>query len=245
MTYFTMLFSAGVGVGLFFYGGTYLLLESLLAGHMPAISYLIFLLLVAEPLWHRASHWFAEAGYRSKDEIDMFALNITVFHWGITGWSQYLVVAICSGLVSFRFKLPLTLRSCFYPLLGEYTWGWIGDIIDGYTIVTTVAGVCTSLGLGAFQIATGLKRVGAIDQDTSGSDLTDVHLYSIWIITCFATVSVVSGVGVGIKYLSQIGFGLGMLLLFWVFVMEKTSFILNLMVQVRPQMSFIFETSCY
>jgi choline-glycine betaine transporter len=161
----------------------------------------------------------------------MFAVWITVFALGLTGWSQYLVVAVGSGLGSFRFKLPLTLRSCFYPLLGDFTWGWIGDVIDGYTIVTTVAGVCTSLGLGAFQIATGLKRVGAIDEDTTGDDLTDVHLASIWIITCLATVSVVSGVGVGIKILSQIGFGLGMLLLFWVFVMEKTSFILNLMVQ--------------
>ena len=105
----------------------------------------------------------------------MFALNLTVFHWGITGWSQYLVVAVCSGLCSFRFKLPLTLRSCFYPLLGEYTWGWMGDIIDGFTMVTTVAGVCTSLGLGAFQIAAGLKRVGVIDEDLEGEDLQNVH----------------------------------------------------------------------
>lgn len=165
----------------------------------------------------------------------MFALNLTVFHWGITGWSQYLIVGICSGLVSFRFKLPLTLRSCFYPMLGEYTWGWMGDIIDGYTIVTTVAGVCTSLGLGAFSIAAGLKQAGAIDKDISEDDLTDVHLYSIWIITCLATLSVVSGLGVGIKYLSQIAFGLGMLLLFWVFLLEKTNYILNLIVQVRSQ----------
>ncbi len=82
MTYFAMLFSAGIGVGLFFYG-------------------------VSEPLWHQSSHWFANAGYRSQDEIDMFAMNLTVFHWGITGWSQYLVVAICCGLASYRFNLPM------------------------------------------------------------------------------------------------------------------------------------------
>lgn len=69
----------------------------------------------------------------------MFALNLTVFHWGITGWSQYLVVAICAGLTSFRFKLPMTLRSCFYPICGEYVWGWLGDIIDGFSIVATVS----------------------------------------------------------------------------------------------------------
>jgi hypothetical protein len=208
MTYFAMLFSAGIGVGLFFYG-------------------------VSEPLWHQSSHWFANSGYRSQDEIDMFALNLTVFHWGITGWSQYLVVAICCGLASYRFNLPMTLRSCFYPMLGEYTWGWIGDVIDGFTIVTTVAGVCTSLGLGAFQIAAGLKRVGAIDDDLSEDKMRNVHVISIWVITLIATCSVVSGLNVGIKYLSQLGFGLGMLLLFLVLVMEKTNYILNLIVQVR------------
>lgn len=217
MTYFSMLFSAGVGVGLFFYG-------------------------VAEPLWHRGSNWFASTGHKAQDEIDMFAMNLTVFHWGVTGWSQYLIVGICSGIASFRFKLPLTLRSCFYPLLGEYTWGWIGDIIDGYTIVTTVAGVCTSLGLGAFQIAAGLKRVGAIDNDIADDELTGVHLYSIWIITALATLSVVSGLRIGIKYLSQIAFGLGMLLLFWVFVMEKTSYILNLIIQ---EIGYYFQWSVF
>merc|ERR1712232_161733 len=69
VTYFAMLFSAGIGVGLFFFG-------------------------VSEPLWHQSSHWYAQAGYHNQDEIDMFALNLTVFHWGITGWSQYLVVAV-------------------------------------------------------------------------------------------------------------------------------------------------------
>jgi choline-glycine betaine transporter len=208
ITYFAMLFSAGIGVGLFFYG-------------------------VSEPLWHQSSHWFANAGYRSQDEIDMFAMNLTVFHWGITGWSQYLVVAVCCGLASYRFNLPMTLRSCFYPLLGEYTWGWIGDVIDGFTIVTTVAGVCTSLGLGAFQIAAGLQRVGAIDDDLSEDKMRNVHVISIWVITLIATCSVVSGLNVGIKYLSQLGFGLGMVLLFLVLVMEKTNYILNLIVQVR------------
>jgi choline-glycine betaine transporter len=105
----------------------------------PSFVLQLFFYGVSEPLWHQSSHWFASHGYHVQDEIDMFALNLTVFHWGITGWSQYLVVAICSGLASFRFKLPMTLRSCFYPLLGEHTWGWIGDVIDGFSIVATVS----------------------------------------------------------------------------------------------------------
>lgn len=202
-----MLFSAGIGVGLFFYG-------------------------VSEPLWHQSSHWFAEPGYRSQDEIDMFAINLTIYHWGILGWSAYLVVALCAALAGFRFNLPFTLRSCFYPLLGEYTWGWIGDIIDGFTMVTTVAGVCTSLGLGAFQIKAGLEYVGAIDEDISSETEQTIHVASIWVITMVATASVVSGLNVGIKYLSQLGFGLGMVLLMIVFILEKTNFLLNLIVQV-------------
>lgn len=64
------------------------------------------------------------------------------------------------GLAGHRFKLPMTFRACFYPILGDYTWGWIGDIIDGFTIVVTVAGVCTSLGLGAIQIVDGFQYLG-------------------------------------------------------------------------------------
>jgi len=209
--YFAMLFSAGIGVGLFFYG-------------------------VSEPLWHQSSHWFAEAGYHVQDEVDMFALNLTVFHWGITGWSQYLVVAICAGLASFRFKLPMTLRSCFYPLLGEYTWGWMGDILDGFSMVATVSGVCTSLGLGAYQLAAGLERVGVIDDASE----TRVHVISIWIITLIATASVVSGLDVGIKLLSEFGFGLGIVLLWICLVLDKTNYLLNLMVQ---EVGYYFQYS--
>ena len=161
-----MLFSAGIGVGIFFYG-------------------------VSEPLWHQSSNWFAEAGYRSQDEIDMFAINLTIFHWGILGWSPYLVVALCAGLAGFRFNLPFTLRSCFYPLLGEYVWGWIGDIIDGFTIVATVAGVCTSLGLGALQVKAGLQFVGAVPEDLSPEKEQTVHLVAIWVMTMVATASVI------------------------------------------------------
>jgi BCCT family betaine/carnitine transporter len=67
----------------------------------------------------------------------MYAINLTVNNWAIAGWAPYLVVAICMGLAGHRFKLPLTFRSCLYPILQEYTWGWIGDVIDGFTIVVT------------------------------------------------------------------------------------------------------------
>lgn len=204
-SYFAMMFSAGIGVGLFVFG-------------------------VAEPLFHRSSHWFVNQGYRTQDEIDMFAINLTVFHWGFTGWSQYLIVAICSGLASYRFKLPMTFRSCFYPLLGEYTWGWIGDMIDGITIVTTVAGVCTSLGLGTVQVVHGLERLDAV-LFVSDKEERDVKIAIIWIITAVASISVLTGLKVGIKYLSYVGFFLGSFLLLVTALMDNTRFVLNLIVQ--------------
>jgi len=130
--FFFMIFAAGVAVGLFVYG-------------------------VSEPLWHQDSHWFAAAGYHTQDEIDNHALFLTINDWAISGWAVYLMVALAMGLAGHRFSLPMTFRSCFYPLLLDYTWGWIGDVIDGATIVVTVAGVCTSLGLGALQIVAGFQ----------------------------------------------------------------------------------------
>ena len=123
----------------------------------------------------------------------------------------------------------MTMRSSFYPILGAYTWGWMGDLIDGFSIVMTVAGVCTSLGLGTIQIVTGLQRLGWVDADLE--DPQGVYIAVIWIITAGATLSVVSGIHMGIKTLAIVAFSLGMLVLFLSFVMEKTYYLLNLTVQ--------------
>jgi choline-glycine betaine transporter len=205
-TYFAMIFSAGVGVGLFFYG-------------------------VSEPLSHQASNYFSNTGFHSQDEIDQWALTIVMYHWGFSAWSCYLVVALAVGLATYRFGLPMTIRSTFYPLLGDYTWGWIGDWIDGFSIVMTVAGVCTSLGLGTIQIVSGLQRLGWVDPEREGDDLKSAQVWTIWIITLFATISVISGLSLGIKILSNIAFYLGCLILFLCFTMEKTYYLLNLIVQ--------------
>jgi len=205
-SYFAMIFSAGVAVGLFFYG-------------------------VSEPLFHRASHWFVESGYRSQDEVDQWAIMLTAYHWGFAGWSPYVVMGLASGLATYRYGLPLTVRTSMYAIFGNYTWGWIGDIIDGFSIVTTVAGVCTSLGMGTIQIIAGLKVLGLLDSESSANDQLTANVVVIWVITAIATVSVVSGLHFGIKFLSQLGFGLGMILLGLVFLMDNTVFLTNLMVQ--------------
>ena len=76
-------------------------------------------------------------------------MTLTLFHWGVHAWIVYSLVAISMGVMCYRKGLPMVYRSCFFPLFGKATWGWMGDICDGVTIVTIVAGVCTSLGLGA------------------------------------------------------------------------------------------------
>ncbi|CAB9506058.1 Glycine betaine/proline/choline [Seminavis robusta] len=206
MQFFSMIFAAGVAVGIFYYG-------------------------VAEPLWHQDSHWYANAGYRSQDEIDQMAMTYTLFHWGFMAWAVYILVAVTTALAAYRFKLPLTFRSCFYPILGEYTWGWLGDVIDGFSIVTTVSGVCTSLGLGAIQITAGFQRLGWADKELTTDELVLIQTILIICITAVATASVISGLSIGIKYLSMFAFGLGMVLTFIVLTLENTHFILNLQVQ--------------
>ena len=165
-------------------------------------------------------------------------------------------MSLVIGLAHFRFDLPLTVRSCFYPILGEYSWGWLGDLIDSWSIVMSkfqsyhhyaenhlcglslcnfnatfiaIAGICTSLGLGAMQMAAGLQRLGWIDPEKD--DLSGTYVVIIWVVTSFATVSVVTGLKVGVKVLSMLGFILGCLILFLCFVMEKSYYLLDLLVQ--------------
>jgi choline/glycine/proline betaine transport protein len=190
-----------------------------------------FVFAVAEPLFHQHNNFYVKAGYRSQDEIDMFALNLTVSNWGITGWTSYTIVAVCMALATHRFKLPLTARSCFYPILHHYTWGWIGDIIDGLTIVISVGGMCTSLGLGAIEIVSGLIYLGWVDKYSREDQITSIVATTVWVITIICTASVISGVHGGIRLLSIVAIVVGLFLLCLVLFMDDTKFLLNLIVQ--------------
>ena len=85
-------------------------------------------------------------------------MNLTFFHWGIHGWIVYVVVGLLLAFVCYRQGLPMTVRSCFYPLIGDKVYGWMGDVIDILSICGTMFGVCTSLGLGAIQLNAGNRR---------------------------------------------------------------------------------------
>lgn len=128
-------------------------------------------------------------------------------------------------------SLPLTFRITLAPLLGKAIWGWFGDLVDSVAMVTIVCGLYTSLGLGAKQIMGGMQRLNWLKSDLTEQETTDSTSWCIAIITCFATLSVISGLNYGIKTVSQTAFLLGNFLLLTVFFLDAPWYRLNVMVQ--------------
>ncbi|WRV99008.1 BCCT family transporter [Grimontia sp. NTOU-MAR1] len=208
--WFSMLFAAGMGIGLMFWG-------------------------VAEPL----SHYGAALGGTSIENgvrtdwaplgaavgdpaaaADL-AMAATIYHWGLHPWAIYAVLALGLALFSFNKGLPLTMRSVFYPLFGERVWGWVGHIIDILAVVATLFGLATSLGLGASQAASGLNYLFGIPL----GETTEVIL--VILITALALVSVMAGLDAGVKRLSEINMILAIALLLFVILMGPTIAILT------------------
>lgn len=130
----------------------------------------------------------------------------------------------------------MTMKSAFYPLIKEKIYSWMGDMIDVLSVATTLFGVYTSLGLGVMQLNAGLNR---LDGNISVSDNTQTAI--IWIITLMATISVVSGVAVGIRRISEINFGLGQILMLVMFFQEDSWYLLNSTLQ---SIGFYFQVRC-
>ena len=168
------------------------------------------------PLSHRYSD-----NQRAQD-----AINVTLFHWGLHGWVVYALVGLALALISHRKGLPMTIRSCFYPLIGDRIFGWMGDLVETISIVSTMFGVCASLGAGAMTMNSGLNQVNrSIEENVTNQTII------IWVITFFATISVISGLKLGIRRLSEICFGLGVFLMLVILFYDDTFFLLNLYVQ--------------
>ena len=130
------------------------------------------------------------------------------------------------AVVAYRKDLPMTIRYCFYPLLGDWIYGTVGDVIDILSIVSTMFGVCTTLGLGAMTLNSGINRVNS-DFDES----VDNQIIIIWVVTAMATISVITGLKVGVRRLSEVCFGLGVALMLIILFYDKTFYLLNLYVQ--------------
>ncbi|MBO9476750.1 BCCT family transporter [Shimia sp. R11_0] len=211
MAWIAMLFAAGMGIGLVFWG-------------------------VAEPISHYGSSmggvavgedgvrtdWapLGAAGGDMAASRDL-AMAATIFHWGLHPWAIYAIVALALAFFSFNRGLPLTMRSVFYPLLGKHTWGPLGHIIDILAVFATIFGLATSLGLGASQALAGLNYLFGVPI----SDGMSVVL--IILITIFALVSVVAGLEKGVKRLSEANMILAAALLLLVLLVGPTMAILS------------------
>ncbi len=191
-SWFAMLFSAGVGIGLLFFG----------------IAEPIFYFDNTQP-WGYPNNPFADHALVTEMNVDraVYAMRVTYFHWGFHGWAVYVMIGLCLAYFGFRKKLPLTLRSALYPIIGDRIYGPIGHAVDLLAVFGTVFGVATSLGLGVNQMATGLNHLFGIDPGTT----TQVIL--IVIISIVATLSAVSGVGKGIRIISEWNIWLSVVLL--------------------------------
>ncbi|MFN2328781.1 MAG: BCCT family transporter [Chromatocurvus sp.] len=193
VSWFAMLFAAGMGIGLMFFG-------------------------VAEPVMHFLSPPLGEGG---TVDAAAEAMKLTFFHWGLHAWAIYAIVALILAYFAFRHGLPLTLRSAFYPLVGERIYGPFGAAIDVFAIVCTTCGVATSLGLGVLQINGGLNYLFGLEISVG------VQVVLIIGTMALATVSVVLGLDAGIKRLSELNIGLSMILLFGVLLAGPTVIILQ------------------
>ncbi|WP_240220066.1 BCCT family transporter [Rheinheimera hassiensis] len=203
--WFSMLFAAGMGIGLMFYG-------------------------VSEPLSHFSSAYagvniedgvrvdWAPLGGAAGDALaaERLGMAATIYHWALHPWAIYAILALGLALFSFNKGLPLTIRSVFYPLLGERIWGWPGHIIDILAVLATLFGLATSLGLGASQAAAGLHYLFDWPQSNT------VQILLVVGITLIALASVVAGLEAGVKRLSEINMVLAAMLLLFVIIVGPT-----------------------
>lgn len=197
LSWFAMLFSAGMGIGILFYG-------------------------VAEPMFHFAANPFTDPG---TPEAAQKAMDLTFLHWGFHPWAVYALVGLGLAFFGFSEGLPLSIRNVFYPLLGNKIYGPLGNLIDILATVSCLYGVATSLGLGVQQVNAGLSHLFGIPQNSI------IQCILIAGITALATWSVVRGLDGGIKLLSNVNLGIAALLLFFVFILGPTLFILNAFVE--------------
>ncbi|MBM6691201.1 MAG: BCCT family transporter [Fusobacterium sp.] len=187
--WYSMLISAGMGIGLVFFG-------------------------VAEPLFHVNT---ILPHNNSTSQVQ--ALATTFLHWGLHPWGIYSLISLALAFFAYNRGLPLSLRSVFYPILKDRVFGKIGDIIDITAVISCLFGLATSLGYGAQQINSGLNYLFGIPQGTK------IQVFIIVIITLIATLSVVSGIGKGVRILSELNIKMAGIFLIVILILGPTLFI--------------------
>lgn len=250
LTWFAMLFSAGMGIGLLFWGvaepvNHFHSPPRVESGTQPAAEVREARERAAE-MQERASALEAEGqmdqseALASEAETVMAsvsgqkaaaikaaeeAINTTYFHWGFHAWGIYVLMGLALAYFSYRHDLPLTIRSTLYPLIGQRIYGPIGHAVEILAVFGTLFGLATSLGLGAMQINRGAEFLGLFDYGVMPQVLLIAG------ITLCATISVVTGIDVGIRRLSELNLLLAVVLMLFIFLVGPTVFLLSSYVQ--------------
>ncbi|WGH82959.1 BCCT family transporter [Auritidibacter ignavus] len=213
LSWFCMLFAAGMGIGLVFYG-------------------------VGEPLTFATVE--SKPGWEGDQaDIAKQAMAQTFVHWGIHPWAVYAIIGLAVAYTIHRRGRPVSIRWAFEPLLGDRVKGILGDVIDILAVFGTIFGVATSLGLGVQQIGAGLENIGVVETAD-----TVLLIILIVVITFIATLSVVSGVGRGMKWLSNFNLSLAGIVLLALLLMGPTLFIFqNLVESLGVYLATFFEMS--
>lgn len=193
-SWISMLFAAGMGIGLMYFS-------------------------VAEPISH-----FSDPAFGGLSEIRRAkdAQLYTFFHWGIHAWAIYGVVGLSLAYFTYRFKLPLSLRSCFYPILKDKVNGIAGDIIDTFALCSTFFGITTTLGFGVVQLNAGLVQLGLMEGTGFGYQVSIVIVIMI-----IAILSATSGLDKGVKFLSQVNIVAAVIFMLFILLLGPTVFLLG------------------
>ncbi|HEX3031482.1 MAG TPA: BCCT family transporter [Bacillota bacterium] len=194
-SWFAMLFGCGMGVGLVFWS-------------------------VAEPVYHYLKGP-AYAGPQGSEQAAQWALPISFFHWGISAWATFVIIGLAMGVILFRKRMPALISSCFYPILGDKIYGPIGKLIDIVTLVASLFGMATTIGLGTMQLSAGLTYNYGIKESTT----LNIVLLAV-VVVCYLA-SACLPIDKGIKTGSNLSMIACIGLLLFVFLLGPTRFILN------------------
>ncbi|MRA03468.1 choline transporter [Acinetobacter lwoffii] len=197
LSWSAMLFSAGIGIDLMFFS-------------------------VAEPLSHYVN---PPVGEGETFEAARQSMVWTLFHYGLTGWSMYALIGVALGYFSYRYNLPLTIRSALYPIFGKKINGPIGHTVDTAAVLGTIFGIATTCGIGVVQLNYGLHVLFDLPEN-------------IWIQTALIAVAVIitiisvtAGVNKGIRILSEINIYVSIGLLLFILFVGNTEFLLAALIQ--------------
>ena len=207
LVWFILIFTTSLGTGIFYYG-------------------------VSEPMGYyrkdsgllgSGTNYLAKIPFLNDDQRANMAMFVTFLHWGVHGWVTYIIVALVLSVVCYRLGRPMTIRSAFYPIIGDFVNGTFGDLIDSLSIACTTFGLCTSLGLGASSINATLHRMHSGIPNNS----LNVESLIVWGITLLTTGALVSGMRRGMMIMALIAFTALIFFITLLFMLDNTWYLAN------------------